>query len=566
MNAATWFEKARMQATYTGDTAPPNEKDLQTILKSLSGNDTETKPSTAFQTLVNKLKTSDSRKYWNYLMKNLVILDRAVDEGHFVGEIAYLEIPGVEEYQQKQQRYKERKIEELVSAYFRFIRDKADVFSRKKTCLKIPKDKRKQYFKGMPAEDILEENRALNSLYQSAFEVFNTGSSGHLKYKLNQYVFLVVLSSIMNILSTQYVAFIVIIETFFDMDSYMAHECYRAFQEFLKTTEDLIVFTGNHQFIPGFQISLHELRNPTADAKLLNAMKEYIDILDDDTHGLGERKVTDPFTFNREELQPKKSEINIADFAGAFQAEKGASDEIASSPVRDMSPIGRQESASPERSTTQQNASNKDQAFFGKELTDSEVRSKVDRTTISSEMSDSTKLKSERPTLTSPTKTRSAAFEKTFEIGYHGLITLDNNALNENLIQEYTAEEEQDEEQKPVETKTIRNEDDEEEEVVVVQERGREHRHLTTAFKRFTVIEHDHIFENFQNGYSPEWDDTIFNTRFSQNKALNMFEFQTQGIVMTHFNDSNKEEISMTDFRPEIFSKFQNLYSSEFRM
>ena len=66
----------------------------------------------------------------------------------------------------------ERKIEELVSAYFRFIRDKADVLSRKKTCLKIPKDKRKQYFKSMQAEDILEENRALHSLYQSAFEVF----------------------------------------------------------------------------------------------------------------------------------------------------------------------------------------------------------------------------------------------------------------------------------------------------------------------------------------------------------------------------------------------------------
>ena len=38
-------------------------------------------------------------------MKNLVILDRAVDEGYFCNEIAYLEIPGVEEYQQKQQRY-----------------------------------------------------------------------------------------------------------------------------------------------------------------------------------------------------------------------------------------------------------------------------------------------------------------------------------------------------------------------------------------------------------------------------------------------------------------------------
>lgn len=353
------------------------------------------------------------------------------------------------------------------------------------------------------------------------------------------------------------------------MDSYMAHECYRAFQEFLKTTEDLIVFTGEHQFIPGFQISLHELRNPAADAKLLNAMKEYIDILDDDSHGLGERKVTDPFAFNREELQPKKSEINIADFAGAFQVEKGASDDIASSPVRDMSPIGRQESASPERSITptmQSSTGNKDQAFFGKELTDSEIRSKVDRTTITSE-ADSTRVKSERPTLSSsPTKTRSPAFEKTFEIGYKGLIALESAALNENLIQEYTAQEEQDEDQQPVETKTIKNEDDEDEEVIVVHERGHENRHLTMAFKKFTVIEHDHIFEHYSNGYSPEWDDTIFNTRFSQNKALNMFEFQTQGIVMTHFDDDNKEEISMTDLKPEIFSKFQNLYSSEFRM
>jgi len=553
MNAATWFEKARMQATYTGDTSPPNEKDLQIILKSLSGNDTETKPSTAFQTLVSKLKTSDSRKYWNYLMKNLVILDRTIDEGHFAGEIAYLEIPGVEEYQQKQQRYKERKIEELVSAYFRFIRDKADVLSRKKTCLKIPKEKRKQYFKGMQAEDILDENRALNSLYQSAFEVFNTGSSGHLKYKLNQYVFLLVLSSIMNILSTQYVAFIVIIETYFDMDSYMAHECYRAFQEFLKTTEELIVFTGNHQFIPGFQISLHELRNPTADTKLLNAMKEYIDLLDEDVHALAQRKATDPFTFNREELQPKKSEINIAAFAGQFQAGK----EDITSP-QDVSPID----GSPEKSTTpirQDSSPTKDQpVFFGKEMTDSSLTAR----TNTSEMTDS-KAKSERPTMGSPVKTRSVAFEKTFQVGYKGLIALEDAAMNDEVMNEYITHED-DETQKQRET-IVRNDDDEEE-VVVVPE-SQHDRHLTGAFKRFTVIEQDYIFENYKNGYSPEWDETIFSSRFSQNKGLNMFEFQTLGLVMTHCDESAKgEDLPMIDWRDDIFNKFQNFYSHEFRM
>jgi len=75
------------------------------LLKTLSGKDNETKASYGFQTLVNKLRTSDSRKYWNYLMKNLVILDRAIEDGLFCKEVSQLEIPGVEDYTSKQQRY-----------------------------------------------------------------------------------------------------------------------------------------------------------------------------------------------------------------------------------------------------------------------------------------------------------------------------------------------------------------------------------------------------------------------------------------------------------------------------
>ncbi len=107
-----------MQATYTGDTSAPGEKDLQSIfnfftlffktlaiLKTLSGDDKETKALSGFQTIINKLQTSDSRKHWNYLMKNLVLLDRTVEEGLFVEEIAQLNISDIEDYRAGQQRY-----------------------------------------------------------------------------------------------------------------------------------------------------------------------------------------------------------------------------------------------------------------------------------------------------------------------------------------------------------------------------------------------------------------------------------------------------------------------------
>ena len=74
-------------------------------MKTLSGADPEMKGSTAISTIIGKLKVSQSRKYWNYIMKNLVILDRAIEEGYFVEELAILEIAEVEEYKAKQKRY-----------------------------------------------------------------------------------------------------------------------------------------------------------------------------------------------------------------------------------------------------------------------------------------------------------------------------------------------------------------------------------------------------------------------------------------------------------------------------
>lgn len=47
------------------------------------------------------MQTSDSRNKWNYIIKNLIILDRAIDEGLFVYDIAKLKIDFVENFSDK---------------------------------------------------------------------------------------------------------------------------------------------------------------------------------------------------------------------------------------------------------------------------------------------------------------------------------------------------------------------------------------------------------------------------------------------------------------------------------
>jgi len=64
----------------------------------LAGNNAQTSAMFAFKVLVSKLETSESRKYWNYVIKNLIILDRAIDEGLFVSEISEIRNIDIENY------------------------------------------------------------------------------------------------------------------------------------------------------------------------------------------------------------------------------------------------------------------------------------------------------------------------------------------------------------------------------------------------------------------------------------------------------------------------------------
>jgi len=68
------------------------------VLQTLSGRDPETRPDVAFSLLQSKMQYSESKNIWNYLVKNLVLLDRCAEDRSFVSDIATLHILHVENY------------------------------------------------------------------------------------------------------------------------------------------------------------------------------------------------------------------------------------------------------------------------------------------------------------------------------------------------------------------------------------------------------------------------------------------------------------------------------------
>ncbi len=328
------------------------------------------------------------------------------------------------------------------------------------------------------------------------------------------------------------------------MEEDLASECLEAFKEFLKTTEELITFTGNHQFIPGFQISLHELRNPTADLKLLNSMEEYITVLQEE-NGVTERKATEIISFNIEELQPKKSEINIADFAGKFQMELLDEEEA----IGQLVPSD-QNNDSPNLESSHDQAN-----------------------------------ESQQESSPSPQRSQSISFKKAFEIGFHCIVSPEEelkleftdeykvNQVEENLKPKFTDEDQVNQIEENIEVKETNENDSQEESEIKVRLEIENEKNLTNVFKKLLTSDNsDAIFDRFENSYSESWDEVQaiekLVAEYSKKQNLKTFEFVPCGFVFTNCDNLCEvgENMTMIDFNQNIFSSFKNLYSNEFRM
>ena len=67
----------------------------------LTSGDEETEPQSGINMLIGKLQASTSTACWNYVLKNLIVMDRVVEARLFLDEIAHLRIPYLDHYRLK---------------------------------------------------------------------------------------------------------------------------------------------------------------------------------------------------------------------------------------------------------------------------------------------------------------------------------------------------------------------------------------------------------------------------------------------------------------------------------
>ena len=108
-------------------------------------------------------------------------------------------------------------------------------------------------------------------------QLIQTNKKGHLKFKLIQHTFLMLLYELMNLFSIKYIAIIILLDKLFQMNLYEAIKTKDYYNKFLRLNEEIRKFINSHQFIQGFQISTKEFYS--ADSRTKIAIDDYISIL-----------------------------------------------------------------------------------------------------------------------------------------------------------------------------------------------------------------------------------------------------------------------------------------------
>ena len=68
---------------------------------------------------------------WNYMIKNLIMLDRCVEEKLFLWEIADLQLDTVESFTDQDQKINTMLINFLIKKYYQYIKIKAAKYTNK---------------------------------------------------------------------------------------------------------------------------------------------------------------------------------------------------------------------------------------------------------------------------------------------------------------------------------------------------------------------------------------------------------------------------------------------------
>jgi len=316
--SADGFETAVAKVTSVGDTNPPAERDLQNVMTAFSGKSYEIRGTSAFYLIIAKLQASKSKTAWNFIMKHLVILDKAVENRYFTKEIAELELPELEEYLKKKNS---GKMESLIKRYFRYIKAKARIYNTKHQPFHLTFWERKEYLEKLDQEKLILESKRLKPLIILAFDIFATGNNNRdvLSYKLNQYIFLLTLNTLINALSMQYINSLILLDRLINLNNQQVHDFYNMFKEFLKDISTLQAECARLKFIPGFALPNDQICDPEAGKKAIKSIEEYLEVFTLTVPNLSLLK-TKSVEVRNHDLKLKSSDINLASFVQILDA------------------------------------------------------------------------------------------------------------------------------------------------------------------------------------------------------------------------------------------------------
>ncbi|CAK71842.1 unnamed protein product (macronuclear) [Paramecium tetraurelia] len=177
---------------------------------------------------------------------------RCVNDGILLKEFCELDLPNIENWFEKDSNNNKLLIHELISKYYNYIKFKSQQL-RTSFSLTLYKKEKYLHFSQLSVGQTQNEINLILQFVDKAFEVIETKRNGHLKYKLCQYVFLMILNDLFKYYSCSLVAFNVLIKRIDQLqleDLLQMAEITRLLYKFCNQFD---TFINQNKFIAGFE-------------------------------------------------------------------------------------------------------------------------------------------------------------------------------------------------------------------------------------------------------------------------------------------------------------------------
>ena len=250
------FEKSKLKGTYPNDTNAPKEKHVQStsytaILWTLQGQNMETPPELAYNSLCQRLLTSE----WVVALKTEIVLHRAIEQvgPGFAARLAELNIP-MQNFNDPSERGSAHS--RIIQDYFTYIKAKALNHSRRGSVLLSAPPERGKLFDRMEPSDLLKELKQLISQLQGLIKMAPACDQALRNYhlKLTQNAIYVLLTDATPLYMTCSIGIDRLIDKFQEMNRSLGEVAVEQFKSFEQAGRLLAKFFGLAQHLP-YQLS-----------------------------------------------------------------------------------------------------------------------------------------------------------------------------------------------------------------------------------------------------------------------------------------------------------------------